>query len=181
MRHPNCNPHPPNRWRSTQEDGTWLRPPHRQQIKRVRYNHDACIDEIIANPSVTQRELAAKFGLSEGYMCLLTGSDAFQARLSERRATLVDPLVVAKVEARLKGLATLSADIVAERLAESRDSKTALKTLEVATRALGYGARPAAGVAIQNNFVVEVPAKAVSTSEWAQRAREGLFDVPAAG
>lgn len=114
-------------------------------ILRVNYTHDSMIDMILAEPDVSQTKLAEIYGYSQGWISRVIASDAFQARMEERKAQLVDPTVAKALDDRLKGLATQSLEIVARKL-ESADSATyALEALGLASKALGYGARPATG------------------------------------
>lgn len=140
-------------------------------MQKIRYTHDAMIDTIIANPAISQGELAALFGYSQSWVSVVLNSDAFRERLAARRAELVDPAIVASVEERLRGLANLSAQITTEHLAATRDPQLALKALSVATKALGYGAPAPAQQAVQVNVspVVVVPAKEGSSEEWQRR------------
>lgn len=138
------------------------------QIQKIRYNHDALIDLMIANPELTQKEMAVKLGRSTGWLTQVISSDMFKARLAERRAEIVDPVLTASVEERLDALASRSAQILLDRLDVTPDTETALRALEISTKARGYGARDK-GAVTQNNFVVVVPQKAEDSSSWADR------------
>jgi hypothetical protein len=113
-------------------------------IQKVSYTHDAMIDLIIANPAVSQNALAAHFGYSASWVSQVIASDAFQARLAERTKDLVDPTIRATVEDRFKALVLRSLDILREKLdnpSHTVPDNLALRTLELSSRALGYGAR----------------------------------------
>jgi len=138
------------------------------EIKKVRYTHDAMIDEILMNPAVSQGELAKQFGFSQTWMSIVINSDAFQERLAERKGQLTDPSVIASINERLDAIAKRSLDKIMERL----DSPTAnLKTLElVAIAKIGVGdknTRPA-GPQVQNNnlYVVSLPPPAQNSASW---------------
>lgn len=135
-------------------------------IDRVKYSHDAMIDMIIANPRISQNQLAEYFHYSVGWVSRIFCSDAFQARLATRRGEIVIPGLLASFEERLKLLATKSIDLVMAKLEEEPvpnpvtgemvggpDMPTVFKALEIGTKALGYGARQT-NVAIQNNLTV---------------------------
>lgn len=118
--------------------------PPRQAIARVRYTHDAMIDVILANPGITQNQLAATFGYTAAWISQILASDAFQAKLASRRAEVVDPVLQEAVDARLKGMMLRSIEVLSEKLnapADNVPAQVALRTLEVSSRALGYGAR----------------------------------------
>jgi hypothetical protein len=139
-------------------------------IEKVNYSHDAMIDLILANPKITQNELAATFGYSVGWTSRVIGSDAFQARLAERKVEVVDPEIKQNFEQRLQGLGLQSLDVIQRKLDATQNPDLAVKALELSTKALGFGAR-AQNIAQQNNFVVALPPKMVNEQEWAAHAK----------
>jgi hypothetical protein len=139
---------------------------------RVRYTHDAMIDLVIANPAISQNAIAAHFGYSVGWVSRIFNSDAFQARLAQRKGDLVDPSIVLTIEEKLKALAGRSLDIVQEKLDQIPSFDNAFKVLELSTKALGYGARQQ-NVAVQQNFVVAMPSKVENAHAWADSHRAG--------
>lgn len=141
-------------------------------IERVRYTHDAMIDLIIANPGISQGSLAKHFGYTGPWISRIFNSDAFQARLAQRKQDLVDPTIMATLDEKMVALAHQSMDIVAEKLALTQNPDTAFKVLELTTKSLGYGARQQ-NVAVQQNFVVQMPAKAADAVSWAQKHAGG--------
>lgn len=139
------------------------------RIKKTRYNHDAMIDVLIAEPEITQRKLAERFGRTEAWISVIIGSDAFQAALAKRREELSDPYLVASIEERLNGLAQQSIQVLTEKLESTRNPDLAVKGLEIAAKALGFGARPSGPTTpIQNNFVVQLPSKIENAADWAK-------------
>lgn len=136
-------------------------------ILRANYTHEGMIDLLVANPGITQRALAAHFGYTEGWVSRVMASDAFKARLSARRAEIVDPAIVSTVEERFEALARRSADLLMEKLDSGASGDLALRTLEITGKALGYGARGGGtGVTLQQNFVVAMPPKSPDPSAW---------------
>jgi hypothetical protein len=125
---------------------------------------------VIAQPSISQNAIASHFGYSVGWVSRIFNSDAFQARLAVRKGDLIDPSLVLSIEERLKALAGRSLDIVQEKLDQLPSFDNAFKVLELSTRALGYGARQQ-NVAVQQNFVVAMPAKVESAQDWAAQHR----------
>ena len=109
-------------------------------IQKIRYSHDAMIDMIIANPWMSQGELANQFGYTESWTSLVMSSDAFAARLAERRAELIDPTIAASIEERFKGLAIRSLAVLQKKLENPNVSDaTALRAAELGAKALGMG------------------------------------------
>ena len=134
-------------------------------IARVKYTHDAMIDLIIANPAIKQGDLAQHFGYTQAWVSRIFNSDAFQARLAQRKTELVDPSITLTIDEKLRALADKSLDVVLEKLTVTQNPDTAIKALELTTKALGYGARQQ-NVNLQQNFVVALPPKAASASDW---------------
>lgn len=138
------------------------------EIKKVRYTHDAVIDEILVNPSISQNELAKIFGFSAGWMSICINSDAFQERLAERKGMLTDPKIIASINERLDAIARRSLEKIMDRL----DNPGAnIKTMElVAIAKLGVGdknTRPAGPQLQQNNlYVVNLPPPAQNSQQW---------------
>lgn len=148
-------------------------------IMQVRYSHDAMIDLIVAEPTVTQKKLAEIFGRTEGWISLVVNSDAFQARLAERRAELVDPEIVASIQERLQAVASASLAKLHERLSDPArvlNDDFLFRTAELSTKALGYGARTPAAGSTNVAVIVQVPNKAASVQDWS--ARYSSTEVP---
>lgn len=140
-------------------------------IAKVGYSHDAMIDVMIAQPHLTQGQLASMFGYSQGWVSQIINSDAFRARLAERKEILVDPLILQSLDERLRGVAQRSLDRVLEAL-DTAKPEFALRAAQFSTEALGYGARPKAGEGgPQVAVVVNVPGQAVSAEAWVSSHR----------
>lgn len=139
-------------------------------IQRVKYSHDAMIDMILADPRTKQGEIARHFGVTQGWVSRVFCSDAFQARLAERKSELVDPTLLDTIENNLRGLIHQGSEILAEKLETSRSPDLALKAMEIGGKLLGYGAKKD-NVNLQQNFIAVVPAKAGSVQEWVEAHR----------
>ena len=135
-------------------------------IARVKYSHDAMIDLLIANPAISQNEIAANFGYTVPWVSRIMNSDAFQARLALRKEELLDPVIVASIEEKFRALASKSLDVVLDKLSVTNSAELGLKALEISAKALGYGARQQ-NLNVQTNFVVALPTKAVDAGSWA--------------
>lgn len=142
-------------------------------LARVRYTHDAMIDLILTEPGISQNKLAAIFGYKPPWVSRVLNSDAFNARLAERKTEVVDPAILMGFDERLKAMAMQSLDIVVEKLSMSTGGSfdNAMKALELSTRALGYGAKQQ-NVNVQQNFVVALPAKINDATAWAEKGRQ---------
>jgi hypothetical protein len=118
--------------------------PLKPSIQKINYSHDGMINIILANRGISQNALAAHFGYTAAWVSTVMASDAFQARLAERAAEIEDPVLRASIEDNLKGLVSRSMEILKEKLSapvSSIPDNLALRTLELSTRALGFGAR----------------------------------------
>lgn len=113
-------------------------------LKKVSYTHDAMIELIIEKGSgpggISQKEIAAHFGYTEGWISQVMASDAFQARMAARKDQIVDPALKATIEERFRALAIRSLEVLQQRLALSSVSDTvALRCAELGAKALGIG------------------------------------------
>lgn len=114
--------------------------PATNAIQRVSYTHEAMIDLIIAEPNVTAIELGKVFAFSPGWVSRVIASDAFQARLAERKAQLIDPALSNSLDERLRGVAIHSLDLIQEKLSSEESASFAIDALGLATAAMtGYG------------------------------------------
>lgn len=136
-------------------------------LQKVRWTHDAMIDLVIANPGISQIELAEKVGFTKQWVSRVMCSDAFQARLALRKEVLIDPILTASAEERLRGTLMLSLDVIDEKLEATRDPKLALQAAEISSKALSYGARAGANSQTLNQtFVVAIPGKSADSASW---------------
>lgn len=138
------------------------------EIIKVGYTHDAMIDCIIANPSVTGMQLAATFGFTPAWISQVVSSDAFKARLAERKGDLVDPGIAATVEQRMEGILRQSMDVVAQKMIAGTDGDFAMKGVEVMSKALGFGARDRQA-AVNASFVVVMPQPSATVGDWSKQ------------
>lgn len=152
----------------------------RDSVARLSYTHDAMIDLILSNPALSRQEIAAAFGYKAPWVGRVIGSDAFQGRLAERKAQLLDPGILASVEERLRSCAMRSLDVVMEKLdSPGVKDETALKALDLTTKALGFGARQQS-VNVQTNFVVAMPGVTESATDWAAAYKPQVSGLAAA-
>jgi hypothetical protein len=148
-------------------------PPPEEKAKptllEVRYTHEACIDRVILQPGITQRELAREFGMSEVWMSTVFRSDAFQARLAERKKEVIGPLF-ATMEEKLAAASHAALDKLTERLIGpvAMKDEVLVRSAEVLLSATGYGARDRKEGS-GSTVIINMPGKAPSEAAWAQR------------
>jgi hypothetical protein len=110
--------------------------------QKVRYTHDAVIDMIIANPAVSQGQLAMMFGYTQAWMSTIMSSDAFKARLANRRAELVDPAIIMSVEEKFTALTEKSLEVLMTKLSQPATQvpdNLALRAAELGAKVRGQG------------------------------------------
>ena len=137
-------------------------------IKRVTYSHDLIIDHLITNPRATRKDISDYFGYTEAWLSRIMNSDAFNAVLAQRRSELIDPVLTASIKENLTSVAQKSMEVVLKKLENPMAMKMddAIKAMDVATKALGYGAREQSNVTnVQQNIVI-VPPKSDSSDDW---------------
>ncbi len=139
-------------------------------IEKLSYSHQAMIDLLVANPMISQGELAKAFGYTQAWISRIIRSDSFREQLAQRKAELVDPLVLQSIELRFEALVTQSLDILEQKLSKEAQptADLALKAAELGSRALGYGAKQG-NINVQGTFVVAMPEKAGTSKEWLSR------------
>ena len=139
-------------------------------IEKLSYSHKAMIDLLVANPMISQGELAKAFGYTQPWISRILRSDSFREQLAARTNELVDPLVLQSIEQRFEALVTQSLDILEKKLSPecSPTADLALKAAELGSRALGYGAKTG-NVNVTGTFVVAMPEKASNSQEWLSR------------
>lgn len=128
-------------------------------IAKVRYTHEDMIAQLIANPLISQNELADRYGYSPAWISRIMTSDSFQARLHEESAKYIDPVIRASVQERFKALVSRSLEIIEEKLNKPSDAiseQFALRTFELGARAAGYGARIESQPAPQQNVHIHL-------------------------
>ncbi len=109
-------------------------------LAKVRYSHVDMIDYIIANPGVTQRDVAKRYGYTEGWVSNVMASDAWQAQMALRRNELVDPVLAATLEERFRGITMLSLEKLRAKLeAPVVSDNVVLRAVELGAKSLGLG------------------------------------------
>lgn len=101
---------------------------------KLNYTHDAMIDLILQEPTVTAEELAQVFGYSAGWVSRILASDSFSARLAQRRHELIDPLIAQSVNERVAGITIRSLDIINNTLEKEQGAAYALDALTIASK-----------------------------------------------
>ena len=110
------------------------------QLDKVRYTHVDMIDYIIANPGCSGKELALRYGYSQGWISNIQASDAFKAAMAARRAAVTDPILYQTVSERFEGMTALSLTRLMEKLeAPQVSDQVVLRAVELGAKAMGVG------------------------------------------
>lgn len=151
------------------------------ELQKIRYVHEAMIDTILAQPSILQKELAAKFGYSAIAIGYIVRSDAFKERLAQRKEELIDPLITCAVEEqfslddKLEGLAHASLDRLIERI-ENKLPITNSELISAAKLGVGEKSKPINPYLTQNNYIVQLPPVAPTSQAWLEKSSRGSSD-----
>lgn len=120
------------------------RAPTMGTVAKIRYSHTDMIDFIIANPGITQNDIAARYGYSVGWVSTVMASDAWQSAMAARRSEICDPVLVATVEERFKGITLLSLERLKQKLeAPQVSDNVVLRAVELGAKALAVGGNAA--------------------------------------
>jgi hypothetical protein len=109
---------------------------------KIRYTHDGVIDMIIAEPQISQNEIAARFGYTPSWISTVMTSDAFKARLAERKSEIVDPVLRMNMEERFRAVTERSLAVLMEKLTQPASSvpdALALQAANLGAKSLGFG------------------------------------------
>lgn len=123
-------------------------PPSR--ITGQSLGYDEIVNELLLSPpGETQRSLAKRLGYTESWLSRLVASDSFQTRLS-KRLEAIEPekreifrLRFASIEEEARGILLESLKKLSNRLEDPAGvpDQLIVKSVEVTSRLLGYGAR----------------------------------------
>jgi hypothetical protein len=113
-----------------------------RQITKLTAAHDAMIDMILANPRITNEELAAQFDMTHTWVATLRHTSLFKRRMEDRREAVIDPLLIASIEEKIRAVT----DMAVEHLLEKLTAKTGdlsdqfvLRAAEFGSKAMGLG------------------------------------------
>jgi hypothetical protein len=124
-------------------------------ITKVSYTHDAMIDAMIMNPTITNVDLGKMFGYGSTWVSRIRWSEAFQKRLRERQDELTDPELRMTVNERIRAMVVKTLDVLEYKLSQDPDEVSEfvlVKALEIGSKGLGLG-----GFSNQPQVQVNIP------------------------
>jgi hypothetical protein len=131
-------------------------------LQRMRVKHHAIAQYLLANPTTTQKEIAAEFGISQAWLSIVINSDCFREYLANADAEFRHEVLIPLRE-KLVGVASRAVEKVGEAL-EVGSPDYALEVADMALHKLGYAPNKGPEVAVppggslnvqQNNYYVD--------------------------
>lgn len=127
-------------------------PPPGQGPKQLSIRHMEIMDFLMSNPRVKLGDVAARFGVTQGWLSQIIHSDAFQAMLAEKQSIAFHETVL-PIREKMKNVAHLALDKLAEQLPKEQEVSTLSSVASSILDRLGYGTKPAPGTVINNTQV----------------------------
>jgi hypothetical protein len=147
-------------------------------LAKLRYSHTDMIDFIIANPSVSQGQLAARYGYTPAWVSNVMASDAWQSAMAARRDEIVDPVMKATMQERFAAMTIQSLARLQEKLdAPQVSDQVVLRAVELGARAMGIGGNAAPKVQVEEGDRLERLANRLI--ELQATARGNVYEVQA--
>lgn len=147
-----------------------------QQLKKIRPVHEHIMDVMLEHPDISLRELGIAVGYSVSYLSIMTNSDAFQARLAERKQQVARSGV--DLPNRMRAVAAVALDKLTDHVEHSEDPDFLRSTADMMLHRLGYAPQKAGGaVTVQTGPQVQF---VISRDDLAS-ARGQIIDFPAEG
>jgi hypothetical protein len=145
------------------------------KVQNISHTHDQIMNWLIANPERPLKECADYFHYSQTWLSILIHSDAFQSKFKERQDAVFTQ-VMQDTPAKLKALADIAVEQLADKLTTNTDKKFALDAFDKIMHRAGYA--PASqknpnGTNITQNNLYMVSADALKS------ARESMAPRPA--
>lgn len=113
-------------------------------VAEINYAHDAMINMVLANRGVHQNQIAEELGYSPAWVSVVMSTPIFQEKLARRAAQLEDPILKEKIRVLMQTTMHRSLEVLSKKMeadALEIPDNLALRSFEVTSRALGYGAR----------------------------------------
>lgn len=114
-----------------------------QQLKKIKPVHEHIMDVMLAHPDISLRELGVAVGYSVSYLSIMTNSDAFQARLAERKQQVARSGV--DLPNRMRAVAAVALDKLTDHVERSEDPDFLRATADMMLHRLGYAPQKAGG------------------------------------
>lgn len=122
------------------------------EIQQVSNRHEAILNHLIANPTMSLGAVALAFGYTQAWLSCIIHSDAFQCKLKERQDVVFHSTILPITE-KMQAVAHIALDRLVERLPAENEPKNLSSIAGDVLDRLGYAA-PKGGTVVnfqQNN------------------------------
>lgn len=148
----------------------------RYQLQSLSITHEMVIDWLIANPGFGQMERCAKtFGCTRPWLSTLVHSDAFQAKLRDRKEQFFSEAIV-PLKDKIVGVADRAVEKLGDAVEETSDPRMLLDVADKMLHKLGYAPKvstqpqgPGAVLNTQNNYYAVSPELLAAAREKAKK------------
>ena len=136
--------------------------------EKLRPWHERLADRLIADPRLTQRTLAQEFGKTEGWVSIVINCDAFKEYMASRKGEFVDPVIAASIDEKFRGVASLAAEKLIDRITTgSVSNRELIEAMDKSAKGLGMGAAKTPAIQ-QNLYVLPNPGRPQTSQEWVE-------------
>lgn len=157
------------------------------RVMKVSWWHESIVDWELQNPDRTMNECAEFFNTTPAWLSSIRNSDAFKS-YRQYRMQIHQSGVSRSIIDKVEGLASLTLDVLQERVERERAAialDSVLDTAKVALTALGFGGGPKGGnpvnVQINNSNAQATPPVTAVDSNMLQVARDRLRQAQSGG
>lgn len=138
------------------------------QIEKMRLSHHAIIDLMIANPWMTQVEVAQASGYSANWVSILINSDVFKSEVNRRRKEMDSAItnvmasdIQTDITANLRSMALAGITKTSNLIASSTNLDQVANATEFALKSLGYGEAKKSVEPPQQNITVNIDQRSI--------------------
>lgn len=110
------------------------------QIQKMSTRHEAILNFILANPTMSYGQVAAEFGVTPSWLSTIIHSHAFQEQLAARQDELFDVAVVQPIGNKLEAAVSMGLDKYIEKIPTMTTDQVMSGTDRLLGR-LGYGTK----------------------------------------
>ena len=119
------------------------------QVVELNHRHMAIAEYLLQHPSARLTEVAAAVGFSPSWVSIVTNSHIFREYMQQRNREIADSVHIALQE-KVLGVAHRAVEKLGDAIDNSQDPAFILATADKTLQRLGYGAKPAPNVTVQN-------------------------------
>lgn len=127
-------------------------PSEHVQLNRLSITHEAIMDWLLTNPGKGQmKKCADHFGFTQAWLSSIVWSDAFQAKLRDKKEFLFGQTVVS-IRDQVNGVAQRALERLGEKIEYTEDVKVLTDVSDKLLHRLGYAPKVDQNPGVQNNI-----------------------------